>query len=513
MKNPPRMLPEEHPIFWEELRRRVFGRRNRRVPLLKGLLYLAVGLGVLPLFNLFGRPEFHQGLWHNMLAVQGFLAMLLAPGFAVGSFTSERERGSLDFLFLTPQSTKSLTLQKFGSACALLLLILLFFLPVSLSSALLGHVRIETFAGTYLLQIAQGLCFVAFGLLASSLARNTRTATAVTYLAILALEYGGQAFFTSYLQPAIAAAYPQTSSLLYGLGLNLLATGLHLALGALALWFCVLETHKQRTPIAHGSPAPKVSRSVIAPNHPRWHLPDTHPVLWDDLRRRLRGGRAFTVMLGFGLALCAILVVTTLLADLGFDPEAWPELGHTIFYAAMIGQLVMVLIIAPGLTATIFSSERENRRVDFLLITRLTSRELVYGKCFGAVALLMLTLLCGAPIMAIIAGTFGGISPLEFGIGYLALLLCGLFCASTALLYSCKAKNSSAALLQGYLISTLGMLGVAGLSFVCLSGFPIAIIEVIRNLNHASRRLDNWRRPDQPDPYTLPLMQEAEDNR
>lgn len=258
---------------------------------------------------------------------------------------------------------------------------------------------------------------------------------------------------------------------------------------------------------------PKVGRSVIAPNHPRWLLPDSHPVLWDDLRRRLRGGRAFAVMLGFGLALCAILVVTTLLVDLGYAPEDWPKLGHTIFSASMIGQLVMVLIIAPGLTATIFSSERENRRVDFLLITRLTSRELVYGKCFGAVALLLLTVLCGAPVMAIIAGTFGGISPLEFGISYLALLLCGLFCASTALLYSCKAKNSSAALFQGYLISILGMLGVAVLSFVCYIGFPIAVAEVIRNLNHAARRLDNWRRSDQPDPYTLPLMQEAEDNR
>lgn len=117
-----------------------------------------------------------------------------------------------------------------------------------MSSALLGHVRFDTFAGIYLLQIAQGLCFVAFGLLASSLARNTRTATAVTYLVILALEYDGQALYANYLQPAIAAAYPQASGLLYGLGLNALGGALHLGLAALALWLCISEVHKQRTP-------------------------------------------------------------------------------------------------------------------------------------------------------------------------------------------------------------------------------------------------------------------------
>jgi ABC-type transport system involved in multi-copper enzyme maturation permease subunit len=175
--------------------------------------------------------------------------------------------------------------------------------------------------------------------------------------------------------------------------------------------------------------------------------------------------------------------------------------------------LLMMLVISPGLTATIFSSERETRRVDFLLISRLTSRELVFGKCFGAVALLLLTLVCGAPVMAIIAATFGGVSPWEFGLGYLLLLLTGLFCASTALLYSCKAKNSSAALVQGYLISTLGLVGAVGLCFIFFFGVIWAIIEVARNLNHAARRLDDWRRHLEQDPYTLPLMQGAEDNR
>jgi|GEM_PF-2479321 len=505
----PGMLTDRYPLFREELRRRVYGRRMRRVPVLKALLYVAVGIGLLPLLG-YRHPEWNRDLWNAMNAVQVFLLVLLGSGLAVSSFTAERERGSLDFLFLTPLTTRSIVMQKYAGACALPLLIILFFLPISLMMVLLEYVTALTFVATLLLAVAQGAAFVALGLAASALARNTRAAVAVTLGMIAALEFGGRPLLIELLQSAVVMTFPALTGWCYGSGLNLLLVLLYLLPAALLLRFCVSAIHHQRTPIAHGAAAPRVSRSTLT--SPRWRLPDRHPVLWDDLRRRLRGGRAFTVMLGFGLALCAILVIGTKLSHFEFSPEALPKVGRALFIAVMIGQGVMMLVISPGLTATIFSSERENRRIDFLLISRLTSRELVYGKCFGAVALLLLTLISGAPVIAIIAATFGGVSPWEFGLGYLGLLLIGLFCASTALLFSCKAKNSSAALVQGYLISILGLAGAVGLGFIFMLGALWAIIEVIRNLNHAARRLDDWRRHLEQDPYTLPLMKEAEDN-
>jgi len=505
------MLPDRYPLFQEEVRRRVRGRRLRHVPALKVLLGLAVAAGVLPLLA-HGRAGWDHDLWDGILAILGFLLMLPGPGLAISSFTAERERGTLDFLFLTPLSTRSLVLQKFASACVLPLLILLFFLPFCLMTVLLGHVSALTFLSTGLLQAARGALFVAIGLAISSVARNTRIATAVTFGGIAALEFGGRPLLVNYLQSSLGVLSPTLSWWCYGPGLDLLLILLYLVMTEATLLFCESAIHRQRTPIAHGAPAPRVSRSIVAPSAPRWYLPDTQPVLWDDLRRRLRGGRAFAVMLGFGLVLCAILVIGVRLNDYGFSPEALPRLGRALFFSIMIGQGIMLLVISPGLTATIFSSEREARRIDFLLITRLTSRELVFGKCFGAVALLLLTLVCGAPVIAIIAATFGGVSPWEFALGYLGLLLIGLFCASTALLYSCKAKNSSAALVQGYLISIFGMAGAVGLCFLLFAGVVWAIIEVIRNLNHAARRLDNWRRHEEADPYALPLMQGTEDN-
>ncbi len=50
-------------------------------------------------------------------------------------------------------------------------------------------------------------------------------------------------------------------------------------------------------------------------------------------------------------------------------------------------------------------------------------RTLVYDKLLGSIAVIMLILLCGAPIIAIIAATFGGISPLELVFTYLLVIL------------------------------------------------------------------------------------------
>lgn len=485
------ILPDRYPVFWEEVRRRVCGRGFRNLPVLKILLGLGVIIGLLPFL---ARDRSGLALfWQDILGVQGFLTMLFGPGLAVGAFTAERERGSLDFLFLTPLTTRSITLQKFASACAVLLLIVLFFLPLSLTTGLLGQVSAREFTVTYLLQLTRGLCCVAVGLTASGLASNTRTATALTF----GVTFSIIAF-----------------SLFIELHQDLLLALAYLILTAIALLVCISSLERQRAPVMQGVKGPPRLQPVSSSSGPRWYLPDKHPVMWDDLRRRLRGGRAYTIMLGFGLALCAMLAIITVLTASEMSLEDWPELGRKLVLYAIIGQAIMMVVISPGLTATIFSSERETGRVDFLHMTCLTSRELVLGKYCGSLAVLLLTLICGAPVMAIIAVTFGGVAPWEFGLGYLVIMLCGLFCASTALLYSCKAKNSSAALVQGYLISFLGMLGAIALTFIFFFGIIWTIIEVIRNLNHAAKRLDDWRRHSgTEDPYTLPLMKGAEDNR
>jgi len=507
-------LPDRYPVFWEQVRRRVLGRHVRRaVHTGVVLAVIGVAIGLWPLIT-DDAGSYGRDYWLGVMAVQAFFAMLFAPGLAVGSFTAERERGSLDFLFLTPLSTRALALQRYAGCNILLVALMLCFLPLSLFSALVGHVSLHDVAVEYLFQLVQGMSFVAAALLASYLARNTRVAIIITYGWIFLLEYVGHRLLAEQLFNYYAASHPTPlAMLLTGRWQPLFALMPYLLITTLAVWICILVLERQRRPVVSGDD-PQRRRTHTVAAHPalRWYLPEKHPILWDDLRRRLRGGRTYTVLLGFALAMCGMLVVITLLTSIGNGPLAWPKFGHELFTYVIGGQLVLMCIISPGLTATIFSSEREARRIDLLLLSRLTSRELVYEKFAGALVLLLLTLLCGLPVVAIIVATFGGVSPWELGLGYLLILLCGLFCASTALLYSCKAKNSSAALFEGYLISVLATIGLAVLTG-CFIGPVLAIIEIFRNLNHAANRLDDWRRHQElEDPYAIPMMQGVEDH-
>jgi len=502
----PWYLPDRYPLFWEGVRRRVLGRHLRRVMhmgIVLTAISLVIGLGP---FLLGDSSSYDRDYWRMIMAIEAFLAMLLAPALAVGSFTAERERGSLDFLFLTPQTTRSLVLQRFAGCVILPAGVILCFLLANAQTALAGHVPLRDVLAEYLFQFIQASAFVAFALMASCLASNTRVAVVFTYSCLFLLEYGGHWLLGEQLihNYAISQSTPLWQ-LLTGPWQALFAPLPYLALAVLSLWECTRALERQRRPVTHGGQQQRVhSRGVTDHPTPRWYLPDNYPIFWDDLRRRLRGGRTYTVLLGFGLAICAILVIAAFCADLHSDPQEWPQFGHTLFMSLMGGQFVLMWIISPGLTATIFSSEREAQRADFLLLSKLTSRQLVYEKFFSALAVQLLILVCGAPAIAIIAATFGGIAPWELALGYLCVLLVSLFSASTALLYSCNAKTSSAALLQGYLYA---IFATAGLLTVWYIGWLLAIIWTFINLNRAAKRLDEWRHNlEQEDSYALLRM-------
>ena len=475
-------LPDRYPVFWEEVRRRMVGRLlrlsmpprtlgNAKTVWLQRAIYFTPRILVIFELLLVLTPllcndghTYDADIWHGIMNAQQFLAIMLAPGLALSIFTTERERGSLDFLFLLPISARSLALQKFASACLLPLSVILFLIPYSLVIAVLGHLSPREVLLGYLSLLAHAAFYVAVALLISSLARNTRSAAILAYLGIFLLEYLLPHWFSENFLPlgldsgmlndGKMAAF--INALLTGPFALLIPNFAYLLCTILALWICTTILNRQRVHRDdHGEARPRVISHVALPNALRWYLPDTHPVLWDDLRRRLRGGRAFSVLLGFVLVLCVTVFGVFTLNAPGGDPQSWPRLGRDLFLAIMIAQGVMVCLLSPALTATTFSSERESRRLDFLFLTGLTTRELVYGKLIGAVAVLLLALISGAPLLAIIAATFGGISPGELTLGYAVVIICGLFGATTAMLSACRMKSSSKALAQGYL-TTIG---------------------------------------------------------
>ncbi|MHB0940011.1 MAG: ABC transporter permease [Armatimonadota bacterium] len=189
-----------------------------------------------------------------------------------------------------------------------------------------------------------------------------------------------------------------------------------------------------------------------------WYLPTRLPVFWEETRRRLRGGRGFVVLLVFVLSLLLALLALTVLHPPG-GPENWSAFGKSLWNVFFFGQLVVMFLIAPAITASAISAEREHRALDMLFLTRQSTFALVLGKYLGAITQMLVVIVSGLPVIAVVF-FYGGVSPTEVVKGYLTILLVSLFYASLGFLASCLFARVASAVAWAYgfmLIHTLGL--------------------------------------------------------
>ena len=193
------------------------------------------------------------------------------------------------------------------------------------------------------------------------------------------------------------------------------------------------------------------------------YLPIQCPVFWEELRRRMRGGRAFITLLIYTAILVLLLFLVTLSKQVGDDPRAWPEFGKTLWVVFLFGQLVVITFISPGLTAGAISAEKEQGTLGLLMLTRMSSFSIVMGKFFGAIGQMLLILFAGLPVISVVF-MFGGVSPMEIAVGYSLILVAGIGYASLGFLASCMFSRITAAVAWAY-----------GFMLILLIGFPLGM--------------------------------------
>jgi len=205
-----------------------------------------------------------------------------------------------------------------------------------------------------------------------------------------------------------------------------------------------------------------------------WYLPIRLPVFWEETRRRLRGGRGFVVLLVYVLSLLLALFALTTLNPPG-GPENWSAFGKSLWNIFFYGQLVVMFLIAPAITASAFSAEREHRALDMLFLTRQSTFALVMGKFLGAITQVLVVIVSGLPVVAVVF-FYGGVSPVEVVKGYLTILLVSLFYASLGFLASCLFARVASAVAWAYgfmLIYTLGLPLILLLVAIFLPDMPL----------------------------------------
>lgn len=201
------------PVLTTELRSRMRGLRAPILLFASTVLAMLVGLLLLALQweTLAGQSfsmatstqyaELGRKLFGGVLTAMGAVCLLLAPGLAAGAIVQERERGSLDLLYLTPLSSRNILLGKLSSHLAFLLITMLCALPVAALGITFGGVSPAQMGWGLAMLLALALAFGCVGLYCSTRFPRTATAVAVSYAVCL-----GWTLF----MPGIAYLHDQT---------------------------------------------------------------------------------------------------------------------------------------------------------------------------------------------------------------------------------------------------------------------------------------------------------------
>ncbi len=125
-----------------------------------------------------------RGVFFSLTAIQLGLVLLVTPALSVMGLASERERGTLDLLRVTPLARWELVWAKFAAPLAQVLLLVGSSLPLTAVALLLGGVApIELFSAYVAIAAAATLCS-AIGVLQASATEGAVAALANAYLSL-----------------------------------------------------------------------------------------------------------------------------------------------------------------------------------------------------------------------------------------------------------------------------------------------------------------------------------------
>jgi len=191
-----------------------------------------------------------------------------------------------------------------------------------------------------------------------------------------------------------------------------------------------------------------------------------------ELRGRMRGRRAFTILTLYLLFLAGFAWAWELIAERAYGNSGSLSGGSAAFASALIGQEIfgallivetlLVVFLAPAFTAGAISLEREKQTLDMLAATPISSLAIVIGKLLSALTYVFILIIASIPLTAIVF-VFGGVGPDEVLRGYVVLFASAIGLGSFGLFVSALMQRTQAATVVtffGVMALTMGSLFV-----------------------------------------------------
>jgi ABC-type transport system involved in multi-copper enzyme maturation permease subunit len=422
--------------------------------------------------DLTSNPEQARKLVDLFFLGQYVLASMMAPSFAAGAITGEKERQTYEMLLASPLRPAAIVLGKMVASLTHLAVLIFASLPIVMLCLPLGGVSPYEVMAAYLGLIVSVITFGMISVACSSYFKRTSASLVVSYLLILPLALAGvllwnwlsnfgqlRLLLTITVLPGIAIA---VCVILYA---NTCARLLHPP--------DVVSEGKEVVDLEQESKQ-AVGLVIQRDQFPDWLFAPAksddlmedgaNPVYDKEMRSEIfsQGTLMLRLVIQVSMGLCLPLMAVCLY----IMPQLAPwYIGYVIMFNMLVG---------PVFSSGAVTSERERETLDLLLTTIITPWQILWGKLFAGFrvsCVLTLFLLWPLLLACVMVSAYW---PNLLSVGaYLAIvLLTCLTTAITALFCSVLFKKSSQAMMTTYLVIILLFCGPLAATFFAQSFFP-----------------------------------------
>lgn len=203
-------------------------------------------------------------------------------------------------------------------------------------------------------------------------------------------------------------------------------------------------------------------------------------VLRKDMLLDIKKPKVAIIMLLFNILLGMVAVPIT--GSLIFMAEGYNYGVVNLSYRIMVVMfLIMVWLetaaicfLTPALTAGCISIEKERQTLDVLLTTKMSTWQIIKGKFFSSITLVLMLIVSGLPIMSLVF-IYGGISLWQLLLIVFVLIAITMYLASFGVFFSSLVKNTIVAVILTYIS--------VGVMLALTSGVPPVLMLIMAFIN------------------------------
>jgi ABC-type transport system involved in multi-copper enzyme maturation permease subunit len=424
------------------------------VALLGAVVYAAWPSG--QRLDLTTNPEESKRLVNMFFLGQYVLMSLLAPSFAAGAITGEKERKSYEMLLASPLRPGAIVLGKLFASLSHLVVLVFCSLPIVMLCLPLGGVSLHEVLATYAAMAASVVTFGMISLLSSSYFRRTAAAVVVSYLVILPLALFGVLFYrlfetlASFRLIMLAGVFP--AACLAACAAMLRKISLRMTyppdVGAEAQEVVDLD-EEQREAVGMVIHSDQFPDCLFAPPLRNDLMADrANPIYDKEMRSELFGHG--TLMLRLVIQLSMGLALGVMAVCLYLRPEWAP------WYTSYV--LLFNMLVGPVFSAGSVTNERERQTLELLLTTALSPWQILTGKLISSlrVSVVLTSFLVWPLLLAWLLPPWTYWGDTLTMLGYLAIILVTSLTTTTlAMFCSVVFQKTSVSMMTAYLALVL----------------------------------------------------------